>query len=709
MKKKMTIYFGDLTHETIGLSTEVFPLNIGFIASYLLHKIPNEVDIKLFKFAGELENAIIKNPPDVLALSNYPWCHSLGIAMFELADKVDENIVKVMGGPNFPHRKDLQEIYLQKRPLIDVHTYLDGEVPFFNLINAILMVQRSDRRSFIKRTNILGCIHLNKKGFVEFDVSPCRLNDLDCIPSPYKTGLLDEFFKDGRLNPMIQTNRGCPFSCTFCADGSATVNKVNKFSVDRVKDELTYIAERVDSRTKALYISDLNYGMYSRDKEISQHLAEIRKKYNYPLYIDIATGKNSKHKVIENIELLNGALNLNMSVQSMDQNVLKFIKRDNLKLEAYTGIMPAIKASGLSTTSEIILGLPSETRESHIKSLTDLIDLGVDNVFAYTLMLLHGSELYTPEEMKKWGYQTKFRVIPRDFTWVSHLDKGVVEVEEVAVSSNTLSFEDYLYCRKFVLLVNLITQEGYKAINKWLRTKNISSREVITMVLEKIVGAHSYQNSDRGLVQLSDIFLDYEAFTQNELWNSEEEAHEFYASRVNFEKLVSGEAGINCLQTFRAKVWSSHFDQLTALYFSVIEDLILVSENQSLEEFKNIKRHCLARTRDIFSNERENLNPLVSLDYDIESWLNDLDTLSNLEKFKLSAPVEYIFELNSTQVETLEKALELYGRDPISLGKVLIRIPLITLFRNPRPVKDTYSRAEDEGFVKQGLSYQVRI
>ena len=32
------------------------------------------------------------------------------------------------------------------------------------------------------------------------------------------TGVLDEFF-DGKLAPLLETNRGCPFQCTFCVQG----------------------------------------------------------------------------------------------------------------------------------------------------------------------------------------------------------------------------------------------------------------------------------------------------------------------------------------------------------------------------------------------------------------------------------------------------------------------------------------------------------
>ena len=55
---KLKIYLADLTHTGLGTATEAFPLNVGVIASYCLKHFKNDLDIKLFKFPEELQNAI---------------------------------------------------------------------------------------------------------------------------------------------------------------------------------------------------------------------------------------------------------------------------------------------------------------------------------------------------------------------------------------------------------------------------------------------------------------------------------------------------------------------------------------------------------------------------------------------------------------------------------------------------------------------------
>ena len=62
-----------------------------------------------------------------------------------------------------------------------------------------------------------------------------------------------------------------------------------------------------------------------------------------------------------------------------------------------------IKSKGLKTHTDVILGLPGETRESFINGIQQVIDAGVSTVGIYTLMLLHGTPFQDPEYQKKYG------------------------------------------------------------------------------------------------------------------------------------------------------------------------------------------------------------------------------------------------------------------------------------------------------------------
>ena len=68
---------------------------------------------------------------------------------------------------------------------------------------------------------------LKKNNTVHVGKDIGALKDLNDIPSPYLTGLLDPFLHEG-YQPMLETNRSCPYRCTFCAWGIGT-QKLGKF------------------------------------------------------------------------------------------------------------------------------------------------------------------------------------------------------------------------------------------------------------------------------------------------------------------------------------------------------------------------------------------------------------------------------------------------------------------------------------------------
>ncbi len=671
----LKIYLGDLTYDTVTVANEVFPLNVGFVASYCIAKFGSEVDITLFKYIDELEKAIHDSPPDIMGLSNYCWNKRIGKEMFKILSKENPSALTVWGGPNFPADLPSQQKFMDNNPEVDIYVPIDGEIGFSNIVGkAFESNSKEEIKKNVLDSPIEGCISRNNDGKLQFNIPIIRINDLDEIPSPYEMGLMDKFF-DGKLSPMTQTNRGCPFSCTFCTDGSDNVQKINRFSLDRVKSDLDYIVKKIPINTHTLYISDLNFGMYPRDKDICKYISEIKQKYNYPLQIQTNTGKNSKEKIIDAIKQLDGSLQILMSVQSTDPKVLANVRRDNISVDQMMALAPTIKASNLRTLCEVIIGLPGETYESHVNTLRDLVHARIDGIMAYTCMMLDGSEMNIPEHREKWGLQTKFRILPKDFTKLKN-GKVVLEIEECVIGSKTLTFDQYVELRLLAFIL-WITNIGiaYDGILKFLRENNIDVFELFYQILK---------NENKSNPKIKFAFKSYRDATINELWDSPEDIENHFQNNVEYDKLLRGEAGINVLQYHRALVTDECMDEWTEYVIQTAYNLINNSKqstNDLDEQFTDIGNFCRGLVHNTLGKDRMLTNKEFNFQYDIQKWL-DSENLP-LTNFKLSNPQKLIFKLTDHQITVVNHELEKFGETTIGKGQALKQIPLPILWRSP--------------------------
>jgi radical SAM superfamily enzyme YgiQ (UPF0313 family) len=692
--KPLKIYLGDLTYDTVTISAESIPLNIGFVAAYCKKQFGENVELTLFKYIGDLEKAINENPPDILALSNYVWNRNLSYEMFSMMSEIDSDTLLVWGGPNFPIDLPSQRKFMKKYSKIDVYVPVDGETGFANTVERALRSRsHSEIRSTVLSEPIDGCVTRGENDEIKYTIPIIRIKTLDEIPSPYTTGLLDKFF-DGKLTPMMQTNRGCPFHCTFCADGKDEVNRVTSFGLERVIDELNYITNHKHEKTHNMIFSDLNFGMYPRDREISKHLAKLQTEHNYPDFIYISTGKNQKEKIIESIKTLKDSMPLWMSVQSLDQNVLKNIRRDNISTDQMLALQPAIKDAGLQTRAEVILGLPGETHENHMKTLRDLVNARMDEIQVHTCMMLDGSEMGTPAERKKWDLHTKFRVLQRDFAKLSN-GKTVLEFEEVSVSSPQMSFEEYVDMR-ILAFVTYVTNRGtvYDPIIKFLREQNLDVFDYFCKIKDDI------QNAPQ---TIQNIFQRFKDSTINELWDSPEEIIENYQKDSEYQKLLDGKEGINVMYNYLAEVTAESMDDWAGYILEIAYDFINASEKKDIAwkaKFQDVSNFCRGTAHNTLGKDRMQTNPSFEFKYDVMKWLEETHD-TNLDIFLLKYPYRISFELTEKQFKSVQDTLNAYGDTMVGKSKALRMISSTNLWRHPviKKTEKNYSQIENPGSI----------
>ena len=583
---------------------------------------------------------------------------------------------------------------MKKYSKIDVYVPVDGETGFANTVERALRSRsHSEIRSTVLSEPIDGCVTRGENDEIKYTIPIIRIKTLDEIPSPYTTGLLDKFF-DGKLTPMMQTNRGCPFHCTFCADGKDEVNRVTSFGLERVIDELNYITNHKHEKTHNMIFSDLNFGMYPRDREISKHLAKLQTEHNYPDFIYISTGKNQKEKIIEAIKTLKDSMPLWMSVQSLDQNVLKNIRRDNISTDQMLALQPAIKDAGLQTRAEVILGLPGETHENHMKTLRDLVNARMDEIQVHTCMMLDGSEMGTPAERKKWDLHTKFRVLQRDFAKLSN-GKTVLEFEEVSVSSPQMSFEEYVDMR-ILAFVTYVTNRGtvYDPIIKFLREQNLDVFDYFCKIKDDI------QNAPQ---TVQNIFQRFKDSTINELWDSPEEIIENYQKDSEYQKLLDGKEGINVMYNYLAEVTAESMDDWAGYILEIAYDFINASEKKDIAwkaKFQDVSNFCRGTAHNTLGKDRMQTNPSFEFKYDVMKWLEETHD-TNLDNFLLKYPYRISFELTEKQFKSVQDTLNAYGDTMVGKSKALRMISSTNLWRHPviKKTEKNYSEIENPGSI----------
>lgn len=409
----------------------------------------------------------------IVAFSTYVWNRMYNYKLATRIKELNPECCIVFGGPEPPVS---DPAIFEKFPWMDIVVQLEGEISFGKLLENF----GNDL------THIPGLL-INQDRVAINTGTPDRINDLDCIPSPYLTGVFDQLIADNpdvTWNATLETNRGCPYQCTFCDWGSLTYNKVKKFNLTRVFNELDWIGEHCGFVT----ITDANFGMFvERDNMIVDHLLSVQKKWNRLTNFSITWAKNQKNEVVDIVrKLINhstvASQGLTVSVQSMDESVLSNIKRKNLNQHKINEIFNLCDRYGIPVHTEVILGLPGETAESWKDNFWKLFRAGNHT----GISILYAQLLENAEMNLTQKHLWKLKSVPVfDYMSGSYSNGEVEESIDVVISTRDISADtmlDLMVWNTFIQTFHINGLTTY--ISRYLASQGIDYKDFYNLLFD---------------------------------------------------------------------------------------------------------------------------------------------------------------------------------------------------------------------------------
>jgi len=385
----------------------------------------------------------------VWLFSNYMWSLDTNLKISEIIKQHIQGNLTIHGGPSTPNYKTKSVEFFEQYKSVDICVHGEGEASITEILRCLYMTQSgkvSYELSTLQDVSGITFRAYGKSGSSLYRTkSRARLKKPDIVPSPYNKGYFEHYSSKQVEAAIIESNRGCPFGCTFCDWGSATNQKIRKFDLDRVKQEIRWVAK---NRVRVLWIADANFGLYDRDIELSKFIVEMKIKYHFPQEIVVNYTKNTTWRLAEIIKIFSQGKIISqgvISIQTTDATTLEVINRKNIKTKKYDELSQIFKELKLPLSTDLMLGLPGITITAFKNDLQRYFDLDV-SLKAYPTQLLPNSPMADPDYVKKY----EIEVDEHDFL-VSTFSYTKNELDEMKALYSIYTIADGYSLLRYVL------------------------------------------------------------------------------------------------------------------------------------------------------------------------------------------------------------------------------------------------------------------
>jgi tRNA A37 methylthiotransferase MiaB len=431
-----------------------FPYSVGLLQAYANAHLPNpgeyEFLLPIYRRIPVADAVRQLKEAEMVFFSVYGWNVRLSLAIAEALKRQRPEVTIVFGGPQVPRRDRAWEVeaFLRHHPFVDLAVHGAGEETFVDILQT---------RSVGGWDHLLSVSFISAQGRVVTTPARPGLKDLNTIPSPYASGVFDPLMAANPHERWIgvwETNRNCPFSCTFCGWGQLESKPV-LWDLSHVFADVDWFARH---QVEFIFCADANFGLLPRDLDIAQYVAKAKRDYGYPHRLSVQDTKNVKQRalavrrIFQASELNTGVV---ISLQSLDPVTLKAIRRDNIKLGDFRMIQAEFAAEGIETMTDLILGLAGETYESFVNGISNVIAGGQHHRVQYNnCVMVPDAEMSHRDYRARHGIETVWTEMVNIHGVIESED--VKEMHEVVIATAAMPHEDWVKARAFAWMTALL-------------------------------------------------------------------------------------------------------------------------------------------------------------------------------------------------------------------------------------------------------------
>jgi anaerobic magnesium-protoporphyrin IX monomethyl ester cyclase len=268
-----------------------------------------------------------------------------------------------------PHPTALPEDTLREIPETDFVIMGEGEETVVELLNSI-----ENRNDFKK---VLGIAFRHDGGITVNEHRP-YIKDLDAIPMPARDLLpMDHyspsptFFQKTPAYSIIDA-RGCPCNCSFCA--TMFGRSIRLHSVERIIAEMELLIEKYKAKC-IIFRSDTFTINQAHTSDLCTEIIRrgLQRKVTWHCQSRINTVTGELLKLMHAA----GCEGIHFGVESAIPRLLEVLNK-RINLDDVPKVFRWSRQAGISVCAYFMIGIPSETREETLKTITFAKNCGAD-------------------------------------------------------------------------------------------------------------------------------------------------------------------------------------------------------------------------------------------------------------------------------------------------------------------------------------------